>query len=71
MERKDQRGRNLKSGESQRKDGMYQYRYMDFDHKRKTVYSWRLLRSDKTPIDKKEDISLREKEAAIQEYLIK
>lgn len=39
MARKDSRGRNLKNGETQRKDGMYQYRYMDLDNKRKTVYS--------------------------------
>ncbi len=71
MERKDKKGRTLKTGESQRKDGMYQYRYTDLDNKRKTVYSWRLLRSDKTPSDKKHDFSLREKEAEIQEYLIK
>lgn len=29
MVRKDNRGRNLKTGESQRKDGLYMYRYMD------------------------------------------
>ena len=29
MARKDNRGRNLKVGESQRKDGRYMYRYTD------------------------------------------
>lgn len=29
MTRKDSRGRNLKVGESQRKDGLYMYRYTD------------------------------------------
>ena len=29
MARKDNRGRNLKVGESQRKDGLYMYRYTD------------------------------------------
>lgn len=71
MARKDSRGRNLLLGESQRKDGMYQYRYEDLDKKRKTVYSWRLVRSDKTPPGKKEDIPLREKEADIQKMLEK
>lgn len=27
--RKDNRGRNLRTGESQRKDGLYMYRYKD------------------------------------------
>lgn len=71
MARKDSKGRNLRTGESQRKDGCYQYRYQDIDNKRKTVYSWRLVRSDKMPPGKKEDISLREKEEIIQENLRK
>lgn len=71
MTRKDNKGRNLRPGESQRKDGMYQYRYVDFCNKRKTVYSWRLVRSDKTPQGKKPDVPLREKEAEIQEMLAK
>lgn len=64
--RKDHRGRTLKVGESQRKDLSYQYRYTDILGKRHTIYSWRLLPSDKTPIGKKEDKSLREKENEIQ-----
>lgn len=71
MARKDSKGRNLKTGESQRKDGMYQYRYKDLDNKRKTVYSWKLIRSDKCPAGKKEDVCLREKEEEIQETLRK
>lgn len=71
MTRKDNKGRNLRPGESQRKDGMYQYRYVDFCNKRKTVYSWRLVRLDKTPQRKKPDVPLREKEAEIQEMLAK
>ena len=35
--RKDQKGRVLKTGESQRKDGIYQYRYTDVRGKRQTV----------------------------------
>lgn len=71
MARKDNRGRNLQVGESQRKDGKYQYRYEDLDGERKTVYSWKLVKSDKMPQGKKEDISLREKEEDIQELLRK
>ena len=37
--RKDQKGRVLKTGESQRKDGIYQYRYTDIRGKRQTVYA--------------------------------
>lgn len=71
MTRKDSKGRNLRTGESQRKDGCYQYRYKDLDGERKTVYGWRLVRSDKTPPGKKDDIPLREKENEIQKNLLK
>lgn len=37
--RKDNKGRVLKEGESQRKDGMYQYRWTDLFGKRHTIYS--------------------------------
>lgn len=64
--RKDHKGRALKVGESQRSDLSYQYRYTDITGKRHTIYSWRLLPSDKTLAGKKEDKSLREKESEIQ-----
>lgn len=64
--RKDHKGRTLKVGESQRKDLSYQYRYTDLLGKRHSIYSWRLLPSDKTPVGKKEGKSLREKEKEIQ-----
>ncbi|MFG6345120.1 MAG: site-specific integrase [Lachnospiraceae bacterium] len=64
--RKDHKGRTLKVGESQRKDLSYQYRYTDVLGKRHTIYSWRLLPSDKTPAGKKDDKSLREKESEIE-----
>lgn len=63
--RKDQKGRTLKVGESQKKDLSYQYRYTDLLGKRHTIYSWRLLPSDKTPVGKKHTESLREKEEEI------
>lgn len=37
--RRDNKGRILKTGESQRKDLLYQYRYMDATGKRRTVYA--------------------------------
>lgn len=37
--RKDNKGKVLKEGESQRKDLTYMYRYYDVDHKRKCIYA--------------------------------
>ena len=37
--RKDSKGRVLKTGESQRKDGRYQYRFADRYGERHTVYA--------------------------------
>jgi len=37
--RKDNKGRVLKTGESQRKDGLYQYRYTDIRGIRRTIYN--------------------------------
>lgn len=51
--RKDSKGRVLRTGESQRKDGIYMYRYTDFNKKRVTVYASTLK-------------ELREKEKEIQ-----
>lgn len=48
--RKDNKGRVLKTGESQRKDLIYQYRYTDKMGKRQTVYAGTL-----TELRKKED----------------
>ncbi len=54
--RKDNKGRNLHTGEQQRKDGRYLYRYTDLSGKRQTVYEKTL------PL-------LREKEKQIQKDL--
>lgn len=59
--KKDSKGRKLKDGEDQLKDGRYRYRYTDRYGKRCSVYSWKLTSTDKTPVGKKEDICLREK----------
>ena len=55
--RKDNKGRVLKTGESQRKDGIYQYRYTDFRGKRQTVYASTLqeLRQKEKKIQKQID----------------
>lgn len=68
--RKDKKGRVLNDGEIQRSDGKYAFQYTDANRKRKTVYSWRLIESDRTPSGKKHDIPLREKEKEIKERLI-
>lgn len=60
--RKDSKGRILKDGESQRTDGRYMFQYKDTYGKRKTLYSWKLVETDKTPKGKKEMLSLREQE---------
>lgn len=63
--RKDSKGRKLNQGESQRKDGSYQYRYKDENGIRQTIYSSRLIASDRVVDNKKYDLSLREKEKII------
>ena len=60
----DSKGRVLKEGEFQRKNGKYEYKYTQ-NGERKTVYSWRLLATDKNPEGKKYALSLREKEKEI------
>lgn len=63
---KDSKGRKLKAGESQMKDGRYRYRYQDALGNRKAIYAWRLLPSDKMPPGKKAKPSLREMEYEVQ-----
>lgn len=65
-QRKDNLGRLLHDGESQRSDGRYMYQYKDPFGKRRTVYSWRLTRHDRIVPGKARDLSLREKETRIQ-----
>ena len=59
--RRDSKGRILRTGESQRKDGRYAYKYTDACGKTQFVYAWKLVATDKTPAGKRDDISLREK----------
>ena len=67
--RRDSKGRILKTGESQRKDGRYAYKYTDALGKPQFAYAWKLVPTDRTPAGKREDISLREKEQDIQKDL--
>jgi hypothetical protein len=66
--RYDNKGRLLKEGESQRKDGRYQYRYKDITGKNICVYATRLSPSDPKKGDTKP--SLRELEEEIKKKLI-
>lgn len=67
--RRDSKNRILRSGESQRKDGRYAYKYTDSFGKPQFVYAWKLVPTDKTPAGKRDDISLREKIKEIQKDL--
>lgn len=64
--RRDNRNRILRSGESQRPDGRYQFKYNDVNGQTKYVYSWRLDKNDRVPAGKKRELSLREKEKQIE-----
>ena len=41
--RRDKKGRILRVGESQRGDGKYEYKYLDQDGVRRSLYSWKLV----------------------------
>ncbi len=58
--RRDSKGRILKEGESQRQDGRYEYKYFDAKGARGSVYSWRLVETDKLPDGKRQCLPLRE-----------
>ena len=69
VKRKDNKGRNLRLGESQRKDGRYVYKYTDMYGQPQFVYAWKLVPTDKTPDGKREDLPLREREKPIKKDL--
>lgn len=64
--RRGKKGRILRDGECQRKDGRYQYDYVDANGKPKCFYSWKLEETDSLPKGKRKCKSLREKECEIQ-----
>ena len=63
--RKDKKNRVLNKGEYQKRNGMYEYRYVDVNGKPQSVYSWRLKANDPTPYGKAKTLSLREMEQSI------
>ena len=67
--RRDNKNRILRTGESQRSDGKYMYRYVDGNGKTQCIYSWRLVSTDPIPYGKKDKGALRDKEKLIQRDL--
>ena len=65
--RTDSKGRVLKDNEYQRPDGQYMYRYTDAAGKKKYIYSWKLVPTDKIPAGKRDSLSLREQIKEITE----
>ena len=64
--RRDNKGRILRQGERQREDGRYEYRYKDIKGYTRSVYSWKLVETDKVPIGKKSGQSLRQLEKQVR-----
>lgn len=64
MARRDSKHRILRTGESIRANGKYQFKY-HVNGKPHFVYSWRLEPTDPMPVGKVPDLSLREKEKQI------
>ena len=63
--RRDNKNRILRTGESQEASGRYKFRYTDANGNRKTIYSWRLVATDRIPAGKKDQAPLREQEKKI------
>lgn len=63
--RRDKRHRILRTGESQRADGKYMFRYVDANGKTQCIYSWKLVRTDIVPEGKKDNGALRDLEQKI------
>lgn len=66
VKRRDHKGRVLRNGESQRKDGRYAYKYLDATGTTQFVYSWKLEKTDLLPAGTRDCIALREKEKEIE-----
>lgn len=63
--RRDSRGRILRNGEMQRPDGKYMFRYTDHKGQRHTVYSWKLVNTDKSKDGRRNQQALRDIEQQI------
>lgn len=68
--RRDSKGRILKTGESQRKDGRYAYKYIDTFGKPQFLYAWKLVSTDRTPAGKRDDRALRDKIKELEKDLM-
>ncbi|MBR6872479.1 MAG: site-specific integrase [Ruminococcus sp.] len=69
-ERRDNKNRILRTGEHQRKDGRYEYKYRE-NGVTHSVYSYRLTENDKCTRGRKLTKSLREMEREIQDRIAK
>ena len=67
--KRDNKGRLLRQGERQREDGRYEYRYKDIKGNTRSIYSWKLVETDKAPLGKKCGESLRELEKQVRRDL--
>ena len=67
--RRDNKGRILRTVESQRTDGRYLYKCTNALGELVSLYSWKLVSTDKTPKGKCKDISLWEKIDQLQKDL--
>ena len=67
--RRDNKNRILRTGESQRSDGKYMYRYVDANGKTQSLYSWKLVRTDIVPEGKKDNGALRDLEKRVRRDL--
>lgn len=67
--KRDKKGRILRQGERQREDGRYEYRYKDTQGNTRSIYSWKLVETDKAPAGKKSEASLREMEKKVRRDL--
>lgn len=68
-DRRDHKNRLLREGESQNKDGRYRYTYYE-NGKQKSLYSWKLEKSDKLPTGKKDCVALRVQIESVQKKQI-
>lgn len=68
--RKDTKGRILRRGEFQRKDGKYEYKYVDSTGTRRSVYSWKLVQTDKVSQQRNKGKALRDIEKDIEKDML-
>ena len=68
VKRKDKKGRVLRTGETQQPDGRYRYSYT-VNGKQKSVYSWKLEKTDRLPAGKRECVALREQELEVHKFI--